>query len=96
MPCILYSAAVFLGVRYAGERLMKNKVFSRVILFLAPTTLASYLFHQYVLNELVKAWHMDTTGLAYRLTFPILLFAMVAIPIHFLKKVPGFSYVLPS
>ena len=96
MPAIMYSAAMFLAVRYAGTFLMKFKVFSKVIFFAKEATFSSYLFHQYILDKLVEVWMIDKTDIWFRIFFPWFLFTIIAIPVYFLKKLPGFKEVLPS
>lgn len=96
MPAIMYSASVFLAIRYGGTFLMKFKGFSSVIFFCKEATLSSYLFHQYILDKLVEVWAIDKTDIWFRLFFPLFLFAIIAIPVYFIKKIPGFKDLLPS
>ena len=96
-PCIIYSVAVFLGLRYLGQRVMKNKWFASVIAFAATTTLTIYLIHQYLLEYFAETLlKIDTTDLAYRLLMPWALFMIICIPVHYLQKLNQFKCVLPK
>lgn len=96
-PCVAYSVAIFLGIRYLGERVMKVKRFSKVIMFATTTTLAIYMIHQYLLEYFAEVvLKIDITNLAYRLIMPWALFLVICIPVHFLQKLDGFKYILPK
>ena len=88
VPCIIYSAAVFVFFRYAGDFIMKSKIVSKVVKWLNNETLGIYLIHHYIMVVLIHeiSWITGKT-LAFRLLMPLLIVPLSALITKFIKNV---------
>lgn len=96
VPCILWSAGVFLAIKKAGCALSKSMCISRVIRFLSGYTFSLYLLHWFMLRIFEKEFHVNTFSIFYRLGAPWLIAAAVIGLTWLLRHIPFADRILPG
>lgn len=95
VPCILYSTAVFVFMKYGWEYLSKVRLADTLIRFLKPYTFSMYLVHWYILQIIIKEFRVDVRSIYYRIGAP---FVVVVVTVAFawgIKKLPFGKNLLP-
>lgn len=95
LPCVLYSIAVFVFIKYATPRVMSWKLIARLINLLRGYTLSIYLLHIYVICAVMKKFDGIQYSLTYRLLAPFGIVAVVTLAAWVIRKFPGGKRVLP-
>lgn len=90
VPCILYSLGIFLFIKENVHRLNTESI-RREINKLKDYTFAIYLLHWFVMNSLVRVYHIDTHSIVYRLG-GIFLVSFICVCITWLiRRIPWFG-----
>lgn len=95
VPCVLYSIAIFVFFRYAGTKCMSYKGVNKIIEILSKYTFNLYLLHWYVLQILLKLFHLDDHSLIIRLIAPFGITLIVVFISWALRKLRPMRRLLP-
>lgn len=95
VPTILYSLGIFVFIKYDLVKLMRFKLINSLVNFLDYYTFGIYLIHLYLLEFLIKTFHINLTSLGYRLFLPIIILMMSVVVIHLIRKIPVIRKILP-
>ncbi len=95
VPCILYSLGVFLFVKENANWLSESS-FRGKLEVLKDYTFAIYLLHWFVMQLLIRAFHIDTHSIMYRLGGVFLISFICMCITWVIRKIPGLGRkVLP-
>lgn len=95
LPCLLFSVAVFVFLRYGTEKLLRLGFLEKAVNFISGHTFSVYLMHWFLLDEFCRLTDVDTRSLLYRLGIPFIVIP-TAIGISFvLKKIPVLKRIVP-
>lgn len=95
VPSILYSIGVFVFIKYDLIKLMKLDIISRIVKFLDYYTLGIYLIHWYLLEFILRTFHLANTSIVYRLFAPLIVVVISVIIIYVVRKIPIIEKILP-
>lgn len=96
VPCILYSVAVFLFVKYAwGGKSISVCLANRIIYFLKDYTFGVYLIHWYIIQIVIREFDVNTQSIYYRLGAPFAIVAVAIALIKLIRKIPFGKSILP-
>ena len=87
VPCILYSVGVFLFVKENAYRL-DTVLFRKKINKFKDYTFAIYLLHWFVMHSLIRAFHIDTHSIVYRLGGIFMVSFICVCITWFIRKIP--------
>lgn len=87
VPCILYSLGLFLIVKENVHRL-RTASFRGGLNKLKDYTFAIYLLHWFVMSSLIRALHIDTHSIVYRLGGIFLVSFICVILTYLIRKIP--------
>ena len=96
VPCIMWSAGVFLAIKDTGRILSANRNASRIIRFLSGYTFSLYLLHWFFLRVLEKELSVNPFSILYRLGAPWLIGAVVIALTFLVRKLPFGCRILPK
>lgn len=95
VPCILYSAGIFVLLKQESDRVMSNKIIARIINFLKPYTFEIYLLQWFFMDILVGHLHVNAYSIIYRLGGIILVTILCVITTYIIRKFPFGKIILP-
>ena len=99
VPCIFYSAAVFVLVKTIIQKLQgKGKIekLDRVIARCSKYTLALYLIHWYFIRIMMRFLPIDERSIVFRLLAPIVAIALSVLLTMLLRKIPVIKRIVPE
>ena len=94
VPCILYSAGVFVFFKENSDTILRNGG-GRKILLLRDYTFAIYILHWFVMRYWIAAMHWNTHSILWRLGGPILVGAICIGITYGMRKIPVVRSILP-
>ena len=95
LPCVLYSAAVFVFLKDLGSVLTRTKIISKMISFFRSFTYPLYLIHWFVMVVLSSFFDINIRSIFWRL-FGFMPIGTVCIVITIIvRKIPFLKRVLP-
>lgn len=87
VPCILYSMGIFLFIKENVQQL-RTESFRMGLQLLKDYTFSIYLLHWFVMHSLIRAFHIDTHSIIYRLG-GIFLISFICVCITWaIRKIP--------
>lgn len=95
VPCVLYSIAVFVFIRYATPHIMKHKPLAWLTNTLRTYTLSIYLLHIYVVRTLARLFDGIGYSLTYRLLAPFGIVIIAVFGAWVIRKIPVVREILP-
>ncbi len=95
LPGFLYGTAMFVVLRFSGEKLMKHPRVSRAVHFLEKYTFGIYLLHWFVLQIIVRTFSIQVSSLWHRLLTPIPVTAVCIAAVWLLRKIPVLRETVP-
>lgn len=96
IPCLFYSMAVFIWIRYAGSKLLKRKWLDTVVRYLAGYTFGIYLLHWFIKELMIKIFSIDITGLAYRILAPVAIIIIAVLMTKVIRRIPLLREIVPK
>ena len=93
VPCLFYSAAVFIFFKIHSCRIM-NKM-GGIIRFLKDYTFAVYMLHWFVMTIWIRVGHIHTHALGYRMLGPIAIGFVCILVTMVIRKLPYGRRILP-
>lgn len=94
LPCVMYSAAVFLA--FNQIRFDKvNKTIMKIVNFFAPATFGIYLMHMFFIEFLVTKNLVDKYSIIYRVGGAIVIFLVSGIITRLIQKIPVLKKIIP-
>lgn len=97
LPCVLYSAGVFLFIKQAASRIKSEKVI-RFFTYFQSYTFPVYLMHRYVLDvfeENLSLVHIQKASLLYVFAAAALAIVLCVLITWVLRKIPVLRRVVP-
>ena len=94
LPVLLYSFAVFVLFSRIGPRVMASPV-GGLVRLVGKYTFPIYLIHWYVMDTIVRTFHVPTTSIWYRLGAPFVIVPVVMLITWLLRKLPGVRAIVP-
>ena len=95
VPCLLYSAGIFLLIKEHGALLMKNHLAHYAVQKLAGYTFAVYLLHPFVMPFMVSKFHIPVTSIFYRVLGPVIIIFICIVITKFIRHIPFGERILP-
>lgn len=93
VPCILYSIAIFIFLRYESPKLMKIFWLRKFVETVGKYTFGVYLIHIYIVWILLHFF--DYTSLLYRVVAPPIILLIAVCIIWLVRKLPFGKHILP-
>jgi len=98
IPCVMYSAAIFVFFRYldyekAGKRFDKLK---KVIITISKLTFGVYLVHMYLINFLLSAFKINRASIHWRIGGSFLVFGISCVIVFIAQKIPVLRKIVPK
>ena len=94
LPCILYSAGVFVLLKQIGSRIMAGK-FARFVNWAGRYTFPIYLMQVFLLSEIPRLPFVHVTSLLYRLGGPFVMIPIIILVTACLRKIPIVRRIVP-
>lgn len=95
VPSILYSVGIFVFIKYGIINIMKFNIINKIVSFLDYYTFAIYLIHWYLLEFILRTFHISNTSIIYRIFAPLIVLVLSVIIIYLLRKIPIIEKILP-
>ena len=95
IPCILYSAGVFVFLKETGKKIMNNPVLSGAVSKIGQYTFSIYLMQFIFLQITPSILGLDKTSLLYRLGAPVLMIPAMILITWCMRKVPVIRRIVP-
>lgn len=95
LPGFLWSISIFVFFKYAGQKIMQNRIINKIINKIKNYTFSLYLLHWYILQILLKEFSINETSIIYRMTAPFIALGITIIVTKLIRKIPIINKILP-
>lgn len=95
LPCLLFSVAVFVFLKYNTEKILRWKLLEKAINLISGYTFSIYLMHWFLLDIFIRVTDVDTRSLLYRLGVPFIVIPVAIAVSWVLKKIPLLRRIVP-
>lgn len=96
LPCVLYSAGIFLFFKRLGTSIMSNKLINKIVQKLSSYTFGVYLTHVFVLQTIFRMFpNINSKLLVWRAFSPLLVFTISVVITWIIRKIPGLKKIMP-
>ena len=94
-PSVLYSLGAFILLRDIAVKIEKFNWLKKLFEFLGKYTFEVFLLQWFVINITGLVFSIDEKNLAYRLFFPLVIYAVIVIVTWVLRKIPVIRKTVP-
>ena len=95
LPCVLYSAGVFVFLQNVSFRIEKNEWMKKNIEKAGKYSFAVYLIHWYIIVIIEQYIKINPKSIIYRLGSPIIIYIIVIAIATCMKRIPGLKRMVP-
>ncbi|MBO4734600.1 MAG: acyltransferase [Clostridia bacterium] len=95
LPCLLFSVAVFVFLKYAAEIIMRPGFISKAVDFFSGYTFSVYLMHWFLIDIIRRVFDLNTHRLIYRLGMPLIIIPLAVGIAWVIKKIPVLKRIVP-